>query len=145
MEIMVNMDSRPGGVSVSSPQHPPSLMERLFAPVDIGWLVFFRIAFGSIMMCEVWRYFKEGWINRYYIDPQLHFTYYGFSWVQPWEGQGMYLHFGALGCLAFCIMAGFCYRVAAALFFLGFTYVFRLDQTQFLNHFYMVCLISFLL
>jgi hypothetical protein len=121
------------------------LRDRLFAPVHIAWLVIFRIAFGGIMLWEVWRYFDFKRISRYYIEPNFHFTYYGFGWVQPWEGEGMYLHFYFLGALSACIIAGFCYRLAATLFFFAFTYVFLLDQTQYLNHFYLVCLISFLM
>jgi hypothetical protein len=113
--------------------------------VDIAWLVIFRIAFGGIMLWEASRYLTKGWIQRYYIDPVFHFTYFGFGWVRPWEGEGMIVHFYALGVLAFCILVGLCYRLAAALFFLAFTYVFLLDQTHYLNHFYLVSLISFLL
>lgn len=57
----------------------------------------------------------------------------------------MYVHFYALGALAVCIAVGFCYRISAILFFLGFTYVFLLEQAHYLNHFYMVGLISFLM
>jgi hypothetical protein len=42
-------------------------------------------------------------------------------------------------------MAGFLYRIAAPILFLTFTYSFLLDQTRYLNHFYLVCLISFLM
>lgn len=117
----------------------------LFAPMEIAWLVFFRIAFGGIMLWEVWRYFDMDRIRRYYVEPHFHFTYYGFGWVQPWDGDGMYVHFHVLGILSVCILLGLYYRVATVLFFLGFTYVFLLDQTQHLNHFYLVSLISFLL
>lgn len=121
------------------------LQARFFASVDISSIVFFRIAFGSIMLWEVIRYFSNNWIDRYYIQPTFHFTYYGFDWIKPWPGRGMYLHFFALGILAVWILIGFYYRVAAVLFFLGFTYVFLLDQTQYLNHFYLISLLSFLL
>jgi surface polysaccharide O-acyltransferase-like enzyme len=46
---------------------------------------------------------------------------------------------------AACVMVGFLYRIAAPLFFLAFTYFFLLDQTRYMNHFYLVCLISFLM
>ena len=51
----------------------------LFKPVDISFLVFFRILFGGIMLWEVYRYFTHGWIARYYVEPAVTFTYYGFS------------------------------------------------------------------
>ncbi len=122
-----------------------SLRAALFAPVDIGLLVFFRVAFGAIMLWEVWRYLDRDRISSYYLEPQFLFTYYGFSWVQPWPGDGLYYHFYGLGLLAAMICAGWHYRVATTLFFFGFTYVFLLDQTRYLNHFYLVSLISFLL
>ncbi|HSE32867.1 MAG TPA: HTTM domain-containing protein [Pyrinomonadaceae bacterium] len=126
-----------------------SLLQRLcaslFTPVDISFLVFFRILFGGIMLWEVYRYFTYGWIARYFVEPSVNFTYYGFSWVKPWPGSGMYVHFYVLGVAAVCVMVGFLYRLAAPVLFLAFTYSFLLDQTRYLNHFYLVCLISFLM
>src|SRR6476660_6790851 len=121
------------------------LVAALFKPVDISFLVFFRVLFGGIMLWEVYRYFTNGWINRYFVEPAVTFSYYGFSWVKPWPGRGMYIHFFVLGLAAACVMIGFLYRIAAPVFFLTFTYFFLLDQTRYLNHFYLVCLISFLM
>src|SRR5688500_17786131 len=81
----------------------------LFKPVDISFLVFFRVLFGAIMLWEVYRYATYGWISRYFVEPALTFTYYGFSWVKPWPGSGMYIHFWVLGVTAAFIMAGFFY------------------------------------
>ena len=117
----------------------------LFEPVDISFLIFFRILFGGIMLWETYRYFTHGWISRYFVEPAVNFSYYGFSWVRPWPGSGMYIHFFVLGLAAACVMAGFLYRFAAPVLFLAFTYSFLLDQTRYLNHFYLVCLISFLM
>src|SRR6185503_15717539 len=111
----------------------------LFEPVDISFLVFFRVLFGGIMLWETYRYFTRGWIARYYVEPVVNFTYYGFSWVKPWPGRGMYIHFVVLGLAAACVIAGFFYRIAAPVFFLAFTYFFLLDQTRYMNHFYLVC------
>jgi vitamin K-dependent gamma-carboxylase len=117
----------------------------LFEPVDISFLVFFRIVFGGVMLWETYRYFTHGWISRYFVEPAVNFTYYGFSWVRPWPGSGMYIHFFVLGVAAACVMLGLLYRIAAPVLFLAFTYTFLLDQTRYLNHFYLVCLISFLM
>jgi hypothetical protein len=57
----------------------------------------------------------------------------------------MYIHFLVLGLAAACVMVGFLYRIAAPVLFLAFTYSFLLDQTRYLNHFYLVCLISFVM
>jgi vitamin K-dependent gamma-carboxylase len=121
------------------------LSYRLFEPIDGASLAVFRILFGAIMTWEVWRYFSKGWIERYFIEPRFHFTYFGFDWVEPWPGNGMYWHFAALGALAICIMLGLGYRIVTPLFFLGFTYVFLLEQARYLNHFYFVSLLALLL
>ena len=118
---------------------------RAFEPVDNASLIFFRVAFGALMFWEAYRYFKDGWIAHYWIKPRFFFTYYGFSWVHPWPGNGMYIHWAILGLVALFIAAGFLYRFSIIIFFLGFTYSFLLDQTNYLNHFYFICLLSFLL
>jgi vitamin K-dependent gamma-carboxylase len=115
----------------------------LLAEVDGAALGVFRILFGLIMFWEVTRYFGYGWIARYYIDPAYNFSYLPF--VQPWPAAGMYAHFAALGVLSILIALGVWYRAAAWLFFVGFTYVFLLDKAQYLNHFYLISLISLLM
>ncbi len=121
------------------------LAARLQEPVDIAPLVYFRVLFGAIMLWEVYRYFTKGWIARYFIRPAMHPGYFGFEWVAPLDGAGMYFVFAALAVLAVCIMLGLAYRWTAPLFFLGFTYVFLLDATRYLNHFYLIVLVSLLL
>ncbi len=127
------------------PQTQRHCWQRLFDPVDCSSLVVFRILFGAIMVWEVCRYFSKDWIRKYYIAPDFHFKYYGFSWVEAWSGDGMYWQFAALGVLALLLTVGFLYRATAVLFFLAFTYVFLLDQTRYLNHFYLTSLLLFLL
>ncbi len=83
------------------------LWPRLFEPVDSASLVFFRMVFGLLMLVEVFRYLDYGWIARYFIRPQVLFTYPGFDWVQPWPGDGMYYHFYVLGLAALGMMCGF--------------------------------------
>jgi len=117
----------------------------LFAPIDIAPLAAFRVAFGALMLWEVTRYFQKGWIPHLFMEPVFFFTYPGFDWVRPWPGPGMYIHFYYLGALAALILLGFFYRVAMALFFLGFTYMFLICKSIYLNHFYLLSLISFLM
>ena len=121
------------------------LRERLVEPVDIGSLVMARVFFGLLMLWMVIRYFGKGWIGKYWIEPEFNFGYFGLDWVAPWPGDGMYWHFLALGVLAALVVFGLLYRLAAALFFVGFTYVFLLEQARYLNHAYLVCLVSFLM
>ncbi len=118
---------------------------RLFAPVDVASLVYFRILFGALMLVEVLRYLGKGWVKAYFVDPTFHFKYYGFGWVEPLPGGAMYALFVVLGAAALCILLGLFYRVATVVFFVGFTWVFLIEQTLYLNHFYLLSLVSFLM
>lgn len=122
-----------------------TLSRRLFDPITIAPLVGFRVAFGALMLWEVWRYFHYNRIARYYVEPSFFFHYYGFDWLRPLPGDGMFLVFHGLGLLSVLIMLGLCYRLSMTLFWLSFSYVFLLDQAQYLNHFYLISLVSFLL
>jgi hypothetical protein len=135
----------PARSGVVAPPGRWTALDRLAAPVDAASLALFRIAFGVLLLWEVWKYVANGWVARYYVDPTFHFTYYGFEWVRPWPGPWMHVHVTVLGALAACIALGACYRLAAALFFLGFSYLFLLEQARYLNHLYLICLLAFLL
>jgi hypothetical protein len=115
----------------------------LRAPEDGASLAFFRVCFGAIMFWEVIRYWSGGRIARYYIEPEFYFSFVPF--IKPWAGSGMYWHFGVLGALSVLIALGIFYRAAAALFCAAFTFVFLLDKANYLNHLYLVCLVSFLM
>ena len=114
-------------------------------PVDPASLVFFRISFGFLLLYDVARYFIAGWISSYYLEPAFLFKYYGFEWVKPWPGNGLYWHFALLGLLSVMIMAGAFYRLAICLFTLAFSYIYLLDQARYLNHFYLVIVIAMLM
>ena len=108
-------------------------------------LAVFRICFGLLMLWDVWRYWTKGLITSNYVQPKFHFTFCLFPFIRPWPGDGMYWHFGVLGLLALLMAVGLFYRLAAWGFFLGFTYVFLLDKACYLNHNYLICLLSFLM
>ncbi len=119
-------------------------LKNLFAPVDISSTVIFRIVFGAIMLWEVTRYFRYNWIYRYWVEPEFNFSYGPFNF-QPLPEQYMYAIWYALGVLAVFILVGFLYRISTVLFFLLFTYTFLLEQARYLNHFYLVVIISFIM
>src|ERR1700704_3160161 len=95
------------------------LQDRAFAPVDIASLVFFRIAFGLLMIWEVWKYYANNWIALRWVAPRFLFKYYGFYWVHPWPENWLYVHWAALGFFAVFMAAGFLYRASAVLLFLS--------------------------
>ena len=134
-------------VADSGPVHTPTksqwtrLCHWLFDPIDNGWLVYFRVLFGIEMLWVVWKHY-EGMRLRFNISSPFLFKYYGFEWVQPWPEFWMWFHLGVMGVLAVFIILGLLYRVSMFLFFLGFTYLFLLNQANYLNHYYLVCLLA---
>ncbi|WP_162415906.1 HTTM domain-containing protein [Cyclobacterium roseum] len=114
-------------------------------PISIAPLVHFRVLFGLIMFISVARFVFNGWIATQYIEPEFHFSYYGFSWVSNPGETGMYLLFLTMALSALGIALGYYYKVSAVLFFLSFTYVELIDVTNYLNHYYFVSLVAFLM
>lgn len=114
-------------------------------PTSIAPLVVFRVVFGFMMVASIVRFMLNGWVYELYIKPSYYFTYYGFEWVRPLGAVGMYVLFAVMLIAAAGIMAGLYYRWSATIFFLSFTYVELIDKTNYLNHYYFVSLIAFLL
>jgi hypothetical protein len=113
--------------------------------VSITPLVTFRIVFGLLMFFSLLRFWWRGWIDTAYLQPKFHFTYQGFEWVQSLGAPGMYLLFAVIIAAALFIAIGLFYRLAAVIFFIGFTYVELIDITTYLNHYYFISLVSFIM
>jgi hypothetical protein len=121
------------------------LLELANAPRDGAGLGAFRALFGALLCFSVLRFWAYGWIDELYIRPSFHFTYFGFDWVRPWPGAGMYVHFGVMALAALGLCVGCCSRASAALFFLTFTYAELIEKASYLNHYYFVSLVTLLL
>lgn len=105
----------------------------------------FRVLFGLIMFVSIVRFVANGWVERFYIEPQVFFPYFGFEWVRPLGEMGMYGLFAVMALSALGILFGLYYRLSAVAFFLAFTYVELIDKTYYLNHYYFVSLVSLLM
>ncbi len=116
-----------------------------FKETSIAPLVVFRIIFGGLMLFGVSRFMLKGWVQELYINPEYYFGYLGFEWVKPLPGDWMYLPFLLMLIASLGILFGFLYRFSATLFFLSFTYVELLDKSNYLNHYYFVSLVAFLM
>mgnify|MGYP001331559427 FL=1 len=107
-------------------------------------LAVFRIGFGLLMCYSIIRFWFKGWIETLYINPEFHFSYYGFEWVKP-IGDYTYLLFIICGISAFFVAIGLKYRTSILFFFLSFTYIELMDKTTYLNHYYFISILSFLM
>ncbi len=113
--------------------------------ISIAPLVTFRIIFGALACFGAIRFLVNDWVAPLYQDPQFYFTYLGFDWVQPLPGQWMYLPFILLIMSSLGILLGAFYRWSAVLYFLAFTYIELIDKTNYLNHYYLISLLAFLM
>ncbi|NLR92280.1 HTTM domain-containing protein [Flammeovirga agarivorans] len=112
---------------------------------SIAPLVVFRILFGFMMAGSAIRFWANGWIDSQFIQPSFFFHYYGFSWVEPLDSLGMYIVFGIMILSAVGVAIGAFYRFSSSLYFLSFTYVELIDITNYLNHYYFVSLMAFIM
>ena len=111
---------------------------------DSSPLAVFRILFGVLMFFSIVRFWYNGWIETVYIEPLLHFKYYGFEWVKSLN-EWNYLLFALCAVTSILIAIGYKYKISIILFFLSFTYIELIDKTTYLNHYYFVSIISFIL
>ncbi len=112
--------------------------------IEAAPLAVFRIFFGLMMLGSIIRFWANGWIETLYITPSFHFTYYGFEWVRP-LGYFTYVLFFVCAIAAVGVALGFKYRWSIVVFFLSFTYIELMDKTTYLNHYYFISILSFLL
>ena len=114
-------------------------------PVSIFPLIVFRISFGLILFISTLRFILKGWVTDLYIKPTYFFTYYGFDWISPVSNNFIYVVFFLLLVCSLMITLGLFYRYSSLLFFILFTYIELIDKTNYLNHYYFISLISFLM
>ena len=116
----------------------------MFRPVDISVLVLFRIVFGVLGFADVLGTIlhKE---TRDNLTHEFQFKYYGFEWIQAMPEWLILIFMAAMCTLAILIALGLHYRIATILFALGFTYFNFTEVTQYLNHGYLFCWLSWVM
>ena len=122
----------------------PLLEKYMEKSTEAAPLAVFRIFFGVMMFFSIVRFWANGWISTLYIEPEFHFSYYGFEWVKP-MGAFTYVLFAVCGLSAIAVSVGYKYRIAIVAFFLSFTYIELMDKTTYLNHYYFISCLAFLM
>lgn len=122
------------------------LQDFLFGGISIASLVFFRIVFGilaflDVLITWIWYHLTKDSFN----PENYQFGYIGFEWLGPFPDPFMSFIFFLLMILAILITVGYRYRMSALLFGLGFTYLFLLEKSHYLNHAYLFCVLSFIM
>ncbi len=107
-------------------------------------LAIFRMAIGFMIVFSTIRFWTKDWIELLYIQPRYYFPFYGFEFVKP-LGEYTYLLFFICGLSALFVALGFLYRIAISILFLSFTYIELIDKSTYLNHYYFISMVLFLM
>lgn len=110
----------------------------LFEPIDNIRLVVFRIAFGCLLAIDL----AQSWDWRIVMlsDRPIRFPYDGLGWLPLLPQPAAIVLQASLILACASIATGYCYRLGATVFFLGYTYSFLLDRAYFNNHFYLIAM-----
>ncbi|MGB1247414.1 MAG: HTTM domain-containing protein [Chitinophagales bacterium] len=133
------------GVCFSKLSFQNTLKKLTSTKTSILPLVTFRILFGILMAISTIRFWANGWIEDLYITPSFHFKFYGFHWIENIGEPYIYFVFAFILLTSILIVLGLFYRAAIITFFFLFTYVELIDATNYLNHYYFISLIAFLM
>lgn len=121
----------------------PAWTTRALRPVDAASLAAFRIIFGLLMAASMTRYLLNGWIEQVLVEPTFFFKYPGFAWVPVPDRVGLYALGVTVVLAALGVAAGLLYRLSAVVFLLGFAWFQLMDLTNYLNHYYLACVLGF--
>ncbi|PLK44952.1 HTTM domain-containing protein [Emticicia sp. TH156] len=107
-------------------------------------LAVFRMGLGIMLLGSIIRFWSKGWIEDLYIQPQYFFSFYGFEYIRP-LGNYTYFLFLVCGLCALFVALGLLYRAAVIGLSLSFTYIELMDKSTYLNHYYFISLVCFLM
>ncbi len=125
------------------------LQTQLNRRVSPASLAVFRIGFGTIL---VWHLAKLLWPHPWgtklafqYLEPAWLCPYIGFEWIRAWPEPFLSIHVWVTMLAAAGVAIGCCYRFCTSVFCAGYTYLFLLESADYNNHYYLICLVAFLL
>jgi hypothetical protein len=121
------------------------LRAKLVEPVDLASIAALRVLLGGVLAFAAVRFVAKGWVHELLLAPAFHFTYPSFEFVRPLPSLWMHGFFLLLTACALSLMVGYKPRLAAALCAAGFAYVELIERASYLNHYYLMCLMSALL
>ncbi len=126
----------------AAPSAPARLWRALGSPVDGASLAALRALFGLLLSVAAVRFLAKGTVRFEYLEPHVFFPVNEWTWLRPLPGVGMYVVWGLLAVLGLTLSVGLCTRLSAALFCVLFSYTHLVDKTNYLNHYYLVTLLT---
>ncbi|MCC3157591.1 HTTM domain-containing protein [Hymenobacter sp. 15J16-1T3B] len=117
------------------------LARALFRPVDITWLVYLRLGAGFLLAIEHGGGLLIGRV-RNYTAPRFHLRYLGWEWLPHPPAGVIYALYALIVGAGIAVAAGWRYRWAAAVLSLGYAALLLLEETEYINHFYLYALLA---
>jgi len=117
-------------------------MKLLFRPIDAAILIYFRIVAGILLAQELVNQLLIGKFDDY-VFPKFHLSYMFFEWIKPWPYWGMAVHYSVTIFAALAVAFNYRYRLFSIILFLGYTSLFLMEASFYINHIYLYCLLSF--
>ncbi len=114
----------------------------LFKPIDNSQIVLFRMLFGLLMAAESFGAIATGWVKKTLVDPQFTFSFFGFEWLQPLPGNGMYFYFILMGIVSLMVMVGYRYKLNMLALAVLWSGAYFMQKTSYNNHYYLVMLMT---
>ncbi|MEM9409105.1 MAG: HTTM domain-containing protein [Acidobacteriota bacterium] len=121
-----------------------ALRRFLVTPTDALPLLVLRVSFGLLIALSAARFVAKGWVEELYLAPSFHFTYFGFSWIEPPSAPWIYGLFATLFLGGLLLAAGVGARWTAAGVFVLFTTAELFDKALYLNHYVLVSSLALL-
>jgi len=121
------------------------ILSFLSSPVESKPLKRYRIVFSLILLCTYLISIYKSEIEHRYTDAIFHFKYPFFEWI-PYPGpEGIYLLYGLAILAAFALLFGVFYQISVLLSFLVLSFLHGIDASNYINHYYLLELLLFIL
>ena len=117
------------------------MLKQLFKPLDSAILIYLRFFAGTLLSWELINSLFLGDFQEY-LAP-FHFTYLYFEWLSPWPFWGLVIHYSITILAGFTFAFGIHQRLSAVILFLGYSLLFLMEKSEYINHLYLYCLIAF--
>ena len=112
---------------------------------SVAPLLTLRRLFALLVLFSTTRFVLNGWVETQVLDPFWTFPFDGFEWLPRPSLTGAWVLFVGMILGGLLLLAGRTAKVGATIFFVCFTYVELLDKSNYLNHYYFVSLVAFML
>jgi vitamin K-dependent gamma-carboxylase len=121
------------------------LRSLMFERRDAAGLAAFRVLVGVLGAVSALRFLHYGWVDAFFVEPRFYFQYWLAPFAVPLGKSEMHALFWLIAGAGVFVALGLFYRVAIAVFFFAFAYVQLIDVSNYLNHYYLLSLLTLLM